>query len=403
VTKRMWLRGGMVGVVALVVGCFGAPAARAQLVGHISLAKEVYMAGEPVYVQFELTNVGKEPVQYTSGDPYSDGCGSYTIEVQSGPPVAHSSCERGSASECIVGTQIIGAGETRHENILVNYAHDVSKVGNYEIHAVRALKYGPFTGGTESPAGSQEFKVEAHFQIRVTKGDRETLEAIYRPYVVNLGSRDAEIQTDAERVIVGGAPAWLEDTIVGMLRRSTSREFALLGLRNLNTARSREELAKIVQNTSEYTQQNEAAIGYLAQMGDKKYFPLLRDIAQKDEPNQARDHVMAAAELGGEDALPFLQGLLNSADPFARANGLMGLEKTGSRAAVALLIEALKDPNVDFGRLALTGLTGLTHRSAFADEKPAEEYGRWAKWWTANGSSAAVYGPRECGEIEPLP
>jgi hypothetical protein len=390
-------------LAAMVVGCLWGHLAGAQLVGHISLVKETYMAGEPVYVQFELTNVGKEPVQYTSGDPYADGCGSYTIEVRSGPAVTHSSCRQEGANECIMATQILAAGETQHENILVNYTHDVSKVGNYEIHAVRALKYGPFTGGTEAAAGNQAFKVEARFPIRVTAADREMLEVLYRPYVVNLGSRDAEIQTDAERVIVSGAPAWLEDTIVGMLRQSTSREFALLGLRNLNTARSRAELAKIVQSTSELTQENEAAIGYLAQMGDKKYFPLLLSVAQKEAPSDARDYVLAAAELGGEDALPFLRGLLSSADPVARANGVMGLEKTGRRAAVALLIEELKDANADLGKLALSGLTGLTHRSASAEGKPAEMYGRWAQWWAANGKSAAVYGPRECGEVEGLP
>ena len=193
-----------------------------------------------------------------------------------------------------------------------------------------------------------------------------------------------------------------------MLKQYTSREFALLGLRNLNTARSRAELAKIVESTSEYTEQSEMAITYLAQMGDKKYFPLLLGVAQKDAPNQARGHVLAAAELGGDDSLPFLQGLLSSADPNSRTNGVMGLEKTGSRAAVPLLIEELKDPNADLGKLALNGLTGLTHRGAFGDgqvnpDPPGEEYGRWSKWWAANGGSTAVYGPRECGEIQSWP
>ncbi len=391
-----------------MVGCLWATAAGAQLQGHISLARDVYLAGEPIYVHFEVTNVGKDPLQYTVGDPYSEGCGGYSIEVSREPALAHSSCRPGGSAECIVANQIIAGGERQSLNILVNFAHDVATPGNYEIHTENAFKYGPLTRETQSPAGSSELKVEARFQIRVIAGSREDLEAIYRSYVANLASNDSEIQREAERAIVSGAPPWLEDTIVGMLKQYTSREFALLGLRNLNTARSRAELAKIVESTSEYTEQSEMAITYLAQMGDKKYFPLLLGVAQKDAPNQARGHVLAAAELGGDDSLPFLQGLLSSADPNSRTNGVMGLEKTGSRAAVPLLIEELKDPNADLGKLALNGLTGLTHRGAFGDgqvnpDPPGEEYGRWSKWWAANGGSTAVYGPRECGEIQSLP
>jgi len=87
---------------------------------------------------------------------------------------------------------------------------------------------------------------------------------------------------------------------------------------------------------------------------------------------------------------------------------VMGLGQTGSRAAVPLLIEELKDPHVDFERLASIALARLTHRTPFPDgrlygEKPSEQYGRWTAWWTANGKGAAVYGPRQCGEMEALP
>jgi HEAT repeat protein len=189
---------------------------------------------------------------------------------------------------------------------------------------------------------------------------------------------------------------------VGMLRQSTSREFALLGLKNLNTPRAREELAKIVENSSELTQENVTAVGYLGQMGDKKYFPLLLKLAQKVESDQGREYVLAAAELGGADAVPFLQGLLRSTDPAAKANAVLGLEQTGSRAAVPLLMEQLKDPHGELGSLALNGLVGLTHRSP-GEEKPAVAYADWEKWWAANAGRTAVYGPRECGDIERLP
>jgi hypothetical protein len=381
-------------VLIAMLGLVGAGAARGQLQGQISMAKQVYVAGEPVYVHFEVTNVGKEPVVYSAGDPYSEGCG-YSLEVSGGPALPHPSCApaKADADACDSSEQILAEGETLRQNILVNYAHDVRKAGDYEIHALRVMKYGPMR---TAAAERKEFKLEKSLQIQVVRADHDALEAIYRVYVRNLGSQDDEIQREAERAIVSGGMPWLEDTIVGMVRQYRSREFALLGLRNLNTPRAREELAKLVQSTAELTPENEMAVGYLAQMGDKKYFPMLLGIAKKVEPGQGREYVLAAAELGVDEAVPYLKGLLGSANANARANGVIGLGVTGSRAAVPVLIETLQASDAELGKLAANALTGLTHRSSEQTEK-------WATWWAAAGTDAKVYGPRECGEVEALP
>lgn len=368
-------------VAALLLALVGVAAARAQMQGHISMAKDVYFAGEPVYVLFEYTNVGKDAVQYSLGDPYAEGCGGYKLEVSEEAAKESGSCgERGGKSECMAGNEILAAGETRHQLLLVNFAHHLGKAGTYEIRATQEMKYSAATGDVGTAAAQQELKVEKRFTIQVVKGDRERLEAIYKPYVVNLSSQDDEIQREAERAIVSGAPAWLGDTIVGMLRRYTSREFALLGLKNLNTEKSRGELAKIVQSTSEETDENLTAVRYLAELGDKKYFPMLQEIAKKEPANEGREYVLAAAELGGDEAVPFLQEMLGSGDGAARANAVMGLGKTGSKAAVPLLIEALKDR--ELAKLARAGLVELTHQQEVD----------WAAWWAGNGGSAEVFG-----------
>jgi HEAT repeats len=388
----------------LLLGCVAATAVQAQLQGHISMAKQQYFADEPIYVHFEVTNTGKQAVQYASADPYLEQCSGYEIEVSNGPALQNSSCHAKAPEECSASAELLAPGETLRQNILVNYAHDVGKPGTYDIHALRTLKYGPLTSG-ELASLNNKFQLEQHFQIAVYKADPDALKGIYQVYVKNLESQDPDIQREAERAIISGAPPWLEDVIFGMLRRYTSREFALLGLRNLNTARAREELAKLVQNTSEYTPESETAVAYLAQMGDKKYFPVLRDLAIKHAADQGGEYVLAAAELGDGDAVPFLTAMLNSKDASTRANALMGLERTGSREAVPLLIEALKDSDPTLGRTALSGLTELTHHTAgsLENDPPAEEYGRWQTWWASNGATAQVYGPRQCGEIQKLP
>lgn len=393
--------------IAMAAWCLWGSAALGQLHGEISMAKDVYLAGEPVYVHFEVTNTGKDAVQYlTDGDPYVEECSGYEIEVLTGPAVKHPSCQRGKLASCLSGNDLLAPGATLRQNLLVNYAHDVSKPGKYEIRATQGLTYG-VAGELLKAAGSKVFRVEKRFEIEVVPGSHEQLENVYRVYMKNLESDDPDIERDAERAIVSGAPAWLEETIIGMLRRYNTRELALLGLKNLNTARSREELAKIVENSSEYTGENLTAVGYLAQMGDKKYFPLLLGIAKKQPADQGQEYVLAAAELGGDEAVPYLRALLGSAEARERTKGVLGLKKTGSREAVPVLIAALKDANADVGRMAASGLTVLTHRAASVNrsemsDPPAEHYGEWSKWWEANGSSAKVYGPRECGEVEEL-
>jgi hypothetical protein len=386
-------------ILVAVAGFLGAGAAQGQLQGQISTTKNSYLAGEPIYIHFEVTNAGNVPVEYSAGDPY-EWCGGYALEVSNGPALAHPSCAPAKQPECNASDAILAAGETVRQNILVNYAHEVAKPGNYEIHAVRVMRYRPLTGVGTLAADGKDFKIEKSLQIQVVKADADALGAIYRVYVRNLGSQDDEMQREAERAIVSGAMPWLEDTIVGMVRQYRSREFALLGLKNLNTVRAREELAKIVQNSSELTPENEMAVGYLGQMGDKKYLPILLELATKVEASQGREYVLAAAELGGDDAVPYLKELVGSGDANARANGVAGLGVTGSRAAVPLLIEALKSGNADLAQGAENALMGLTHRRVSGGDASAERAEKWAAWWAAQGSSAKVYGPRECGEVE---
>ena len=378
----------------------------AQLQGHFSLEKDQFKVGEPVYLRFDLTNNGKEPAQFLQGNRYSY-CGGYSIEVTNTPPLQHSSCDHGIAVSCIAGMQVVAPGETRRETLLLNYEHDLSKPGEYDIHAVWAASYGSKTEGFPNPAGGQQIKVEEHLRIRLIDANGESLEPLFQSYIAGLSAQDEEHRIEAARVIGSLAPPFLEDTIVSMLNIPAARSFALLGLKKLNTPHSREVLAGIVQATADYSYEREQIIKYLADMGDKRYFPLLLEIAQKQPPNQARDYVLAAARLGGEDAMPFIKSLLGDSDPFSHANGVMALSETGSRSAVPILIDTLKNPNSDEGALALTGLRQLTHRSPYLNgqiyqESPSRLYASWLRWWMLNGNSAPVYAPHQCAEILPL-
>jgi hypothetical protein len=105
--------------------------------------------------------------------------------------------------------------------------------------------------------------------------------------------------------------------------------------------------------------------------------------------------------------MPYVASLVSSSDAFSRANGVMALPLTGSRRAVPVLIDLLQSPDVDLARLASIGLIRLSHRSPFEtgqwfSNSPSNEYANWVGWWGLRGDDTPVYGPNQCGKIEPL-
>jgi hypothetical protein len=396
-----------IGLFSAILGFLVTSTVSAQLEGRFYLDKEQYLSGEPIYLHFDLTNNGVEPMEFATGNSYSF-CSGYRIEVSNNPYAETSSCAAlGSGGSCIGGGQIIEPGQTLQDKVLLNYEHDLSGARTYDIRASRTLDYRRPEAGLAGPIRGVQMKSEAVFHIRVEDGSSDSLPPVFQPYVADLHSKDEERQREAARVIGSMAPPFLEDTILSMIDSPVMRPFALIGLRHLNTSRSREALAEIVEGTSGYSYEKEQAIKYLSEMGDEKYFPLLLDGAKKQEPNQARVYVLAAAQLGGEDAMPYVGSLLISPNTFSHANGVMALPQTGSRRAVPILIELLRSPDVDVGRLASIGLIRLTHRSPLEggrwfSDSPSNEYSVWVSWWMLRGDTAAIYGPSQCGSIEPF-
>lgn len=395
------------GLIALLFGLILTSSTSAQLQGRLYLDKESYLVGEPVYLYFDLTNQGAEPLEIIIGNSYSL-CGGYQIEVSSDPSTEFSSCSPvGFAGSCAAGGRIIAPGETYRDKVLLNYEHSLTKPQTYDIRASRTLHYGFPGAALESRNFGVQIKAEALFHIRIGDASDESLAPIFQPYLADLNSKDSERQSEAARVIGSLAPSFLEATILSMLDSPVTRPFAIMGLRHLNTPRSREALASIVQTTSGYSYEKDQAIKYLSEMGDRTYFPLLLGEAMRHEPNQARDYVLAAAELGGEEAMPYVVSLVISPDPFSRANGVMALPLTDSRTAVPILIDLLRNQDIDLERLASIGLIRLTHLSPLGEnrwfsDKPADDNPEWWNWWLSNGASAPIYGPSQCGKVESL-
>jgi len=112
-----------------------------------------------------------------------------------------------------------------------------------------------------------------------------------------------------------------------------------------------------------------------------------------------------AATLGGEKMLPTLISLMNCSDrQCARVSAVTAMGFTGSRAAVPILIELLKNPDPDVADRTRYALRLLTHRSVSKEnaDSPQSEYPAWSRWWALEGPSAPIYKASDCGEVTEL-
>jgi HEAT repeats len=90
--------------------------------------------------------------------------------------------------------------------------------------------------------------------------------------------------------------------------------------------------------------------------------------------------------------LPELVSLAKN--PQSRLQALMAMGSTGSKDAIPILLELLKDPDAGVRDCAGSSLRLLTHRTSTQDSKGSDtrgEYMQWKKWWASEGATAPIY------------
>ena len=193
--------------------------------------------------------------------------------------------------------------------------------------------------------------------------------------------------------------------MLGMLDSESSREFAVTTLGRMNTARSRRALADVASHDGEW---QKTAIRHLGEMGDAAYFPILLHAAanSKTGSNVRQTAIRAAAQLSHDRVMPFLLSLLQSDDHWNRINAVQGMYESGSRQAVPPLIELLRDNDDFIARMAAGVLVSLTHRTPVIsrpyEKDPVAQYQVWRRWWSSHGATAPIFGPKDCGKVEPF-
>jgi hypothetical protein len=366
--------------------------ASAQLTGRFYLEKETFARGEPVFLYFSLENRGSETAMIFAVDQEQPFCSGASIAVSS-DPAPTSSCPPFKGQSCIANGPLLApqpllTGQTYIGRLLLNFDHEINAPGEYWVDA----EYNSRLNHTEN----------VHAKLRLRVDQKAVAPDTFQPWVNQLTSTDREKHLEAARTLASVAPPSLEEILLGFADNPEFRRYAPLAFHRLNTQRSIEAMAHLMEGP--VTNEQIDAARYLAETNDQRWYPLLRDAAEKNA--RISSYPAYAAELGGEKMLPVLVALEKSPDTqFTHLNAVMAMGSTGSRAAIPLLLEQLKSPDVNTSDRANYGLQLLTHRTVVQNPQARDreaEYIKWSRWWEREGTTAPIYKDTECGEMVPL-
>jgi HEAT repeats len=388
----------------------------AQVTGTFSLEKSTFAPGEPVLLTLTLHNEGKDSAEVHTADPYSF-CSGYKIHItrDAAPEPA---CFQGYGGSCMSGALSLGPGASHTERLLLNYRNNsqgdlgapVSLPGDYTVDASRDIAYAPLGSNSRVYTAPDHSVVHQTFHLKVDNA-LELSPTVYAPYIRPLDSKDDQVRREAARTLATLAPPALEPLL---LTFATSKDYALkqfapLALANLATKTSLSALAQMLLYTEPGTYEYMTAAEKLGQTHDPAWLPLLLEVADQ----HGAMYLSYAAESGGDAAIPALLVRLRHHNPNTRNAAIYALGRTGSRAAVPLLINLLglqANPNEGDGKdtaisanVALRQLTHIYAEQGSGGEAIPSWQSRWQQWWRTSGSSATIYRPGECVADAKLP
>jgi len=388
----------------------------AQVTGTFSLEKSTFAPGEPVFLTLTLHNEGKDSAEVHTADPYSF-CSGYKIHItrDAAPEPA---CFQGYGGSCMSGALSLGPGASHTERLLLNYRNNsqgdlgapVSLPGDYTVDASRDIAYAPLGSNSRVYTAPDHSVVHQTFHLKVDNA-LELSPTVYAPYIRPLDSKDDQVRREAARTLATLAPPALEPLLLTFATSKdyVLKQFAPLALANLATKTSLSALAQMLLDTEPGTYEYMTAAEKLGQTHDPAWLPLLLEVADQ----HGAMYLSYAAESGGDAAIPALLVRLRHHNPNTRNAAIYALGRTGSRAAVPLLINLLglqANPNEGDGKntaisanVALRQLTHIYAEQGSGGEAIPSWQSRWQQWWRTSGSSATFYRPGECVADAKLP
>ncbi len=391
---------------ALLAGLLWPTVVRGQaLAGRFYPEKQTYFVGEPVFIDFEITNSGGEQawIDQRMGEPCIEPD---PIEVEGAKRHGYGwdtglGCFGGVGGSCLGGVIGLKPEEKHTARILLSARFRLDNAATYQVHARRHVPVYPSEKWiSPQTAVSKEFSSD--FQITLVGGSEAELKAAFQPYVNDASTPDQGNHWEAVWAIEEMAPPFLEGLILKLADTPNLANPEVL--RRLNTPRSKQKLAELAEQSSNGALR-QGAIEALAKTRDRRYLSVLIRIASESTDGD-RDFAIWGSGLFGEDAIPFLKSTLSGPDVYARVAAVRGLGLTKSRSAVSILIGALQNPDVRIFREVTQSLAELTHYSItevpWGEPPSADEYRRWHDWWVQNERTASIYDTDKCMQPKPL-
>ncbi len=377
--------------------------ARQGFTGRYYPEKHVYLVGEPIIIDFEVTNHTQRVGQIAESDCEDVGPGPFEVggAVRKKKPEPFGCGPHPILVDCLIGAMEIPPGRKYVKRLFLNGPFVLDSPGTYHVHAKSEENI--------TRSGSEEvlaaLRVESEFEVALRVPKEGELEAAYKPFFDDLRSRDTSIRYFAASAISQNPPLFAEaaisadgiDPITGTVRAE--------GLGRLGTRTARAKL--IVMASTGPDEFRQPAIQALGELGNPNDCQALLDIGSQNNDYTQGQAYMYAGRICKERAIPAFLRLLPNADAALSGYLAVAFENTMSRRAVVPLIGLLGNPGESVRSEAERSLETLTHRKShygiasveFSNKSRIE----WKNWWLANASTAPIYGSYQCADPQPLP
>jgi hypothetical protein len=392
--------------MAILVGAFlmHAPRGAAQqgFTGRYYPEKHVYLVGEPIIIDFEVTN-HTQRVGLIGESGCDIGPGPFGVRgaVRKKEPEPFGCGPHSTLMDCLVGASEIPPGRKYVKRLFLNGPFVLDSPGTYQVHAKSEENI-------TSP-GSEEvlaaLHVESEFEVTLRAPKEGELEAAYKPFFDDLKGGDFSIRYFGASAILQNPPLFAEAAISALPIDPITATVRAEGLGRLGTPTARTKLvAMALTAPDEYRQ---PAIQALGELGNPNDCQSMLDIGNQNKDYTQGEAYMYAGRICKERAIPAFLRLLPNADAPLSGYLAIAFENTVSRSAVGPLIGLLANPDENVRSDAEKSLETLTHRKSHYGTASVESSNKslieWTKWWVASASSAPIYGSDQCTDPQPLP
>jgi hypothetical protein len=383
-------------IMLLVGGGLLVTSVRAQVSVLARSAKSEYLVGEPIVVLLEIKNVGDDLVAYGGG---CDSDMKMAVSDVTREPAPRYGCSMGVVGgACVVMDHPPRLKVTESTSLRLLLKEYRLAPGNYTIEVSgKAPVYWKYYASEQqkhdlhSAVPGRDFLQAV--PVRVRLGTDEELKQAYAPLIAAT-KNSFPVDRGAQEAIAEMAPEFLEDLITSFADDQYGKQYAVIGLRHLNTASSRKALVQLYDKSTDIVFRR-AVVEALVELGNPDQLEFFASLL-RGRQTSANEEIRISAlrglgRIGGSKAVNELAHF-QAQDQRLEGELIYALGNTRSKEAVPVLIGrwTRETNNSTCGALG-----ELTHRS-WCRGDGINPVSHWKHWWQRHQSEAIIYGDDNC-------